>query len=141
MYSMYIYACTPGALTFYTYCPTVLYTLHHLLYFRASLLYLSLSLSPFLNPIKSLEASRRGRERRRTGYIFQQTIISLLHPHPHTDTHTHTSTHRRIQTRFIFSPFLPLLYYITFFRARELEVSRCILMKKFVTFLRHTQQQ
>lgn len=100
---------------------------------------------PFFIPIKSLEASRRGRERRLVtfpsrplflSYTYARVRTSLIYTYTRTRTHTHESARYTARAPDIFSLFAPATT-LPFPSSRELGVSRCILMKKFVTSLRH----
>lgn len=92
------------------------------------------------SPVKSLEASRRGRERRLVTFPSRPLFLSYTHavPRPHGREPTRAGLHRADTHagRLHFLPFYPC-YYITFPVQGVRRVSRCILMKKFVTSLRH----
>lgn len=104
------------------------------------------SLPLFFIPIKSPEASRRGRERRLVtfpsrllflSYIYARVRIRLIYTEIHVYIYTHTHVNRHgTRAPGIFSLFAPATT-LPFPSSRELGVSRCILMKKFVTSLRH----
>lgn len=104
----------------------------------------------FFIPIKSLEASRRGRERRLVTFpsrpLFLSSYARVRMHLTHTYSHIHTHARARIGTVIhvyrassgYFLPFCPFAATtLPFPSSRELGVSRCILMKKFVTSLRH----
>lgn len=106
---------------------------------------LSLPLLLLLLPVvvKSLEASRRGRERRLVTFPSRPLFLSST-PTPcltKTRENSHAGSTVGAQTRtdrLHFPPFYPLLLHYLSLPGRESgRVSRCILMKKFVTSLRH----
>lgn len=93
--------------------------------------------------VKSLEASRRGRERRLVTFPSRPLFLSST-PTPcltKTRENSHAGSTVGAQTRtdrLHFPPFYPLLLHYLSLPGRESgRVSRCILMKKFVTSLRH----
>lgn len=100
---------------------------------------LSAAFLRFLSPVKSLEASRRGRERRLVTFPSRPLFLSYTHAvlRPHGHIHARESTvEARTQVHRIFSLFTPATT-LPFPVQRVRRVSRCILMKKFVTSLRH----
>lgn len=100
---------------------------------------LSAAFLRFLSPVKSLEASRRGRERRLVTFPSRPLFLSYTHavPRPHGHILARESTvETRTQVHRIFSLFTPATT-LPFPVQRVRRVSRCILMKKFVTSLRH----
>lgn len=100
---------------------------------------LSAAFLRFLSPVKSLEASRRGRERRLVTFPSRPLFLSYTHAvlRPHGRIHARESTvEARTQVHRIFSLFTPATT-LPFPVQRVRRVSRCILMKKFVTSLRH----
>lgn len=93
--------------------------------------------------VKSLEASRRGRERRLVTFPSRPLFLSST-PTPcltKTRENSHAGSTVGAQTRtdrLHFPSFYPLLLHYLSLPGRESgRVSRCILMKKFVTSLRH----
>lgn len=93
--------------------------------------------------VKSLEASRRGRERRLVTFPSRPLFLSST-PTPcltktRENSHAGSTVGAQARTdRLHFPPFYPLLLHYLSLPGRESgRVSRCILMKKFVTSLRH----